>query len=56
VIAITAIGIDAETVSPAFNARYTVDAPKMIPKIAPVKIDLTVNSAIFVSAGTNGLK
>ena len=27
----------------------------MIPKMAPVKIDLTVSSAIFVSADTKGL-
>ena len=55
VIAMTAIGIDAETVSPAFKARYTVEAPNMIPKIAPVMIDLIVSSAITVSAGTKGL-
>ena len=48
--------MDAETVSPAFNARYTVEAPKIIPNIAPVMIDLMVSSAITVSAGTNGLK
>jgi hypothetical protein len=54
-MAITAIGIEAETVRPAFNARYTVEAPKMIPNKAPVRIDLTVNSAILVSAGTKGL-
>jgi hypothetical protein len=52
----TAIGIEAETVRPAFKAKYTVEAPKMIPKAAPVRIDLSVNSAIFVSGDTNGLK
>ena len=33
--ALLAVGIDAETVRPAFKARYTVDAPNRIPKIAP---------------------
>jgi hypothetical protein len=56
VMAITAIGMDAETVNPALSARYTVDAPKIIPNIAPVIMDLIVNSAILVSAGTKGLK
>jgi hypothetical protein len=55
VIAITAIGIEADTVRPAFSARYTVAAPNMIPKMAPVTIDFTVNSGIEVSAATNGL-
>ena len=55
VIANTAMGMDAETVSPAFKARYTVEAPKIIPKAAPVRIDLTVSSAIFVSGETKGL-
>jgi hypothetical protein len=56
VMAITAIGIDAEMVSPAFNARYTVDAPKKIPAMAPNRMDFRVNSAILVSGGTKGLK
>jgi hypothetical protein len=42
----TAIGIEAETVSPAFNARKTVAAPNKIPKNAPIIIDLRVNSGI----------
>ena len=50
-IARTAIGIDAETVKPAFNARYTVAAPKITPKIAPNKMDLSVNSATLLPAG-----
>ena len=52
----TAMGMEAETVRPAFKARYTVEAPKIIPKAAPVRTDLTVNSAMFVSGETNGLK
>ena len=54
VIAITAMGIDAETVSPAFNAKYTVAAPKMIPKTEPVTTALIVNSAILVSGAIKG--
>ena len=56
VIAITAMGMDAETVNPAFKARYTVEAPNMIPKILPVIIALTVNSLTFSSGATKGLK
>lgn len=55
VIAITAMGIEAETVNPAFNARYTVAAPKMTPNKLPTRIDFTVSSFIFVSGETNGL-
>src|SRR5215813_5523049 len=51
----TATGMDAETVSPAFNARYTVEAPKSRPKKAPTMIALGVNSAIVVRSGTYGL-
>jgi hypothetical protein len=47
VIAITAIGIDAETVRPAFKARYTVEHPKIIPNNDPKNTDLIVNSAMF---------
>src|SRR5215217_1198799 len=54
VMAITAMGMDAETVRPALRARYTVAAPKIMPKSAPVRMDFRVNSAIFVSAGTKG--
>jgi hypothetical protein len=57
VIAITAIGIDAVTVSPAFSARYTVEHPNRIPASDPRKIDLKVNSAMFITSGdTYGLK
>ena len=55
-IARTAIGIDADTVSPARKARYTVTAPKMIPKIDPRTTAFTVNSATSVrEAGMNGV-
>ena len=53
-MAITAIGIDAETVSPAFKARYTVAAPKMTPKRLPNKMDFTVSSFIIVCGETKG--
>jgi hypothetical protein len=52
VIAITAIGIDAVTVSPAFNARYTVDDPNRIPKSDPKMMDFAVNSATLCSGAT----
>src|SRR5207253_8031483 len=51
----TAMGIEAETVRPAFSARYTVEAPKMSPKTAPVMTALGVNSATFAWSGTYGL-
>src|SRR5262252_6590852 len=38
-IASTAIGIDADTVRPAFSARNTVAAPKMTPKMIPSATD-----------------
>jgi len=53
-MAITAMGMEAETVKPAFNARYTVAAPKMIPKQAPVMTAFHVNSFMAVSGAING--
>ena len=53
-IASTAIGIDALTVSPARNPRYTVEAPKRSPNAAPSSTALTVNSAGDCVAGTYG--
>ena len=44
-MASTAIGIDALTVRPARRPRYTVEAPKIRPKITPMPIALAVNSA-----------
>ena len=54
VIAITAMGIEAETVKPAFKARYTVAAPKITPNKLPNRIDFTVNSFIMVCGDTKG--
>ena len=53
-MAMTAMGIDADTVRPAFNARYTVEAPKMMPKAEPTSTALRVNSFIWVSEATKG--
>ena len=49
------MGIEAETVNPAFNARYTVAAPNMTPNKLPTSMDFTVSSFIFVSGATKGL-
>jgi hypothetical protein len=56
VMAITAMGIEAETVNPALRARYTVAAPKITPNKLPNKMDFTVSSAILLSGATKGLK
>ena len=48
----TAIGMEAETVSPARRARYTVAAPKIKPKNAPRRMALSVNSGIVCSDAT----
>jgi hypothetical protein len=52
----TATGIDALTVSPTFKTRYSDDAPKITPRIAPVTTARTVNSRIETSAGMKGSK
>jgi hypothetical protein len=48
--------MEADTVKPAFSARYTVAAPKMMPKMLPNKMDLTVSSFILASGATKGRK
>jgi hypothetical protein len=53
-MASTAIGIDALTVRPARNPRYTVEAPKSRPKRMPSRMALIVNSAGDWLAGTYG--
>ena len=50
-IAKTAIGIEALTVIPTFNPRYTDEAPNMMPKMPPSIIALIVNSGIVSEAG-----
>src|SRR5918998_945598 len=51
----TAIGIEADTVSPIFRARYTLEAAKMIPRIAPRITARSVSSAGDWVGGTYGL-
>src|SRR5947207_13966716 len=55
-IARTAIGIDALTVRPARNPRYTVEAPKSRPNSTPITTAFAVNSAGDWVAGTYGWK
>src|SRR5690348_16090309 len=50
----TAIGIDAETVSPARKPTYTVIAPKKSPAKIPRTIARVVNSGIIFSEGMYG--
>jgi hypothetical protein len=50
----TAIGIEALTVNPAFNARYTVAAPKITPNKLPRRMDFTVSSLTFFSGAIKG--
>src|SRR5262245_10717052 len=52
----TAMGIEALTVRPIFSARYTLEAPKMIPSSAPRTSERTVSSAGASDAGTYGWK
>ena len=48
----TAMGIDAETVSPARNPTYTETAPNSAPKIAPRITARQLNSVIVLDAST----
>jgi hypothetical protein len=52
----TATGIDALTVIPTLRARYTEEAAKTIPRIAPIATARNVNSLGVSEAGINGLK
>src|ERR1043166_7624051 len=54
VIDSTAIGTDADTVSPTFSTRYSDDAPKMKPSTAPTSLAGQVNSGGDSVGGTNG--
>src|SRR6476619_323961 len=51
----TAIGMDAETVSPTLRARYTLDAAKTTPRIAPRITARMVSSAGVCEGDTYGL-
>ena len=48
----TAMGIDAETVSPARNPTYTETAPNSAPKIAPRITARQLNSVSVLDAST----
>src|SRR6185503_19793472 len=50
----TATGIEALTVMPTFNTRYSDDAPKIIPSTAPVMTARAVNSRITVAGEIKG--
>src|SRR5271156_369487 len=52
----TAMGIEAETVSPARNPTYTVTAPNSTPNSIPKTIVFSVNSASDCSGPTYGRK
>ena len=50
-IAITAAGIEADTVIPTRSPRYAFAAPKTTARIIPVIMDVIVNSGVTFSAG-----
>jgi hypothetical protein len=52
VIESTATGIEADTVMPTFNTRYSDEAPKMIPSSTPMATAGQVSSGMTTSAGT----
>src|SRR5262245_61111707 len=52
----TAIGIEADTVRPILSARYTLEAAKTMPRIAPSTTARGVSSAGDWLGGTNGSK
>jgi len=56
VIEITATGIEALTVNPTFNARYSDEAPKRIPSSVPTITARNVNSRRTAWAGMKGTK
>ncbi len=56
VMEMTAIGTEAETVSPTRRARYTEEAPNTTPSSEPIRRALAVSSGSSCSAATKGLK
>ena len=56
VIAITATGIEADTVRPVFSTKYSDDAPKMMPSSVPTMSGTGVNSRNVVTSGMYDLK
>jgi hypothetical protein len=55
VMAMTATGIDALTVSPTFSTRYSDDAPKIMPSTVPMIRARQVSSGRLLEAGIYGL-
>src|SRR5918999_4662686 len=51
----TAIGIEADTVRPILSAKYTLDAAKTMPRMAPRATARRVSSAGDWLGSTNGL-
>ena len=56
VMDMTAMGMDAETVIPTLRARYTEEAAKMMPRMAPMMTARAVNSRGCSEAGMKGSK
>jgi hypothetical protein len=54
IIDITAAGIEADTVIPAYNPRYALAAVIKTPRTIPTIMTLTVNSIGDSSAGIYG--
>ena len=54
-IAITAAGIDAETVIPTRRPRYAFAAPNTTAKRTPIIIEVTVISGVILEAAIYGL-
>jgi hypothetical protein len=54
-IAKTAMGMEALTVKPTFNPKYTLAAPNIIPNTAPSIMARGVNSGINCCADIKGL-
>src|SRR5262245_54184238 len=54
VMLMTATGIEALTVKPTFNTKYSDDAPKMTPRIVPKTTLLIVSSRRLVSGAMYG--
>ena len=54
VMEMTATGIEALTVKPTLNTRYSDEAPKIAPRIVPMITGIGVSSRSMVAAGMYG--
>ena len=54
-MAITAAGMEAETVIPTRSPKYAFAAPKITARSIPITIEVTVSSGVIFSAGIYGL-